>query len=105
MPETKTGYEHVVVDEKGVARIAGTRWKVSLLVAARHAYGASPEELAYQHPDLTLGQVYSALAYYADHESELEAEIQGDLATYQEARKSAGPSPVLAKLRAQGLKG
>jgi len=32
------------------------------------AYGWSPEEIQYQHPQLTLGQVYSALAYYADRQ-------------------------------------
>lgn len=46
MSETRTAYEHIVLDDAGIARIAGTRWKVSLLVAARQAYGWSPEEVA-----------------------------------------------------------
>lgn len=104
MPETATGYEHIIIDERGIARITGTRWKVSLLVAARQAYGWSPEELHFQHPDLTLGQIYSALAYSADHTDAIEAEISRDLAAYEEARGAAAPSPIIEKLRARGLR-
>jgi uncharacterized protein (DUF433 family) len=34
------------------------------LVAAAKSHGWSAEELTYQHPHLSLGQVHSALAYY-----------------------------------------
>ena len=30
----------------------------------------------FQHPNLTLGQIYSALAYYADHQEELDKDIE-----------------------------
>jgi len=50
--------------------------KVIELVLDRIAYGWSPEELRFQHPYLTMGQIYSALAYYADHQEELDADIQ-----------------------------
>lgn len=104
MADTATGYEHIVLDNRGVARIAGTRWRVSLLVAARQAYGWSPEELHFQHPDLSLGKIYSALAYAADHGESVDAEIARDLEGYENARKAAGPSPLLDKLRAKGFK-
>jgi uncharacterized protein (DUF433 family) len=41
--------------------------KVVKLVTAQMAHGWSPEELVFQFPFLTLGQVHSALAYYWDH--------------------------------------
>ncbi len=104
MSQTQTRYEHVVLDEAEVPRIDGTRYKVIHLVEERLAYGWSPEELQFQHPDLTLGQVYSALAYYADHSESMDETIRVELAAYDEARASAAPSPLLAKLRAKGLR-
>ena len=56
--------------------ISGTTMKVVELVMAQMAYGWSPEELRFQHPYLTLGQIYSALAYYWDHQEELDADIE-----------------------------
>ncbi|OGQ79996.1 MAG: hypothetical protein A2289_01440 [Deltaproteobacteria bacterium RIFOXYA12_FULL_58_15] len=42
--------------------------KVIVLVLEKSAYGWSPEELHFQHPYLTMGQIYSALSYYWDHQ-------------------------------------
>ncbi|MCI0690387.1 hypothetical protein L0337_00100, partial [candidate division KSB1 bacterium] len=62
--------------------------------------GWSPEELHYQHPYLTLGQIFSALAYYADHAEELDKTISDDLAAIEKMRAAAGPSPLVRKLKA-----
>ncbi len=62
MPETT--YEHVQLDVSGVPIIVGTNMKVVELVMAQLAHGWSPEELHFQHPCLSLGQIHSALAYY-----------------------------------------
>lgn len=98
-----TGYEHVVIDEKGVPVIAGTTMKLVELVAEKMAYGWSPEELHFQHPYLTLGQVYSALAYYWDHAEDLHKDIDRRLHQIDQTRKAAGPSPLAARLKAKGL--
>ena len=55
--------------------IAGKGFKVIHLVREHLAYGWSAEELALNHPQLTLGEIYSALAYYADHREPMEQEI------------------------------
>ena len=102
-PVTSTSYEHVQIDPNGVPIITGTTMKVVELVMAQMAHGWSPEELHFQHPYLTLGQIHSALAYYWDHQEELDADIQRRWQFAEEARKEAGPSPLAAKLRAQGL--
>ena len=104
MPEAQTRYEHIVLDEAGVARIDGTRYTVIHLVEERLAYGWSPEEIQFQHPDLTLGQIYSALAYYADHTEALDEAIRLDLAAFDAAKASAGTSPLVQSLRARGLR-
>ena len=102
-PATSTSYEHVQVDANGVPIITGTTMKVVELVMAQLAYGWSPEELHFQHPYLTLGQIHSALAYYWDHQEALDADIRRRWQFAEEARKEAGPSPLAAKLRAKGL--
>jgi len=98
-----TTYEHVELDESGTPVISGTTMKVIELVMAQMAYGWSPEELHFQHPYLTLGQIYSALAYYWDHKEALDAEIERRWQWAERARREVGPSPLVAKLRAQGL--
>lgn len=71
-----TTYEHIVVDESGVPLIEGTTTKVIELVLDVLAYGWSPDEIQFQHPYLTLGQIHSALAYYWDHKEELDRDIE-----------------------------
>ncbi|MCG8350539.1 MAG: DUF433 domain-containing protein [Chloroflexales bacterium] len=75
MSLVETRYEHIVLDDAGVPNIAGTTMKVIELVLERSAYGWSPEELHFQHPYLSLGQIHSALAYYWDHQDELDQDI------------------------------
>jgi uncharacterized protein (DUF433 family) len=98
----QTTYGHIVLDEQGVAWIDDANTKVVELVEEVKAHGCSPEELAYQHPHLTLGQVHSALAYYWDHQEEIEADIQRREALVEEIRREVGQHPLVAKLRAQG---
>ncbi len=100
---TVTGYEHVQLDSQGTAVIAGTTMKVVELVMAQMAHGWSAEELHFQYPYLTLGQIHSALAYYWDHRETLDAEIERRWQWAEQARIETGPSPLAARLRAQGL--
>ncbi|MBW2166926.1 MAG: DUF433 domain-containing protein [Deltaproteobacteria bacterium] len=105
MPLTsaKTKYEHVVLDEKGVPIIAGTNMKVIEIFLEKTAYGWSPEELHFQHPYLTLGQIYSALAYYWDHRDVLDRDIEQRLAFVNQTRKITGQTPLAARLKSKGL--
>ena len=93
-------YEHIVARD-GVPRIAASRYKVTHLVQERLAYGWSPEELQYQHPDVSLGQIYYALAYYADHQEELDRMIERDSAEFRTLRDTAAGSPLRQRLRSQ----
>jgi uncharacterized protein (DUF433 family) len=73
---TKTEYVHIVRTSGvvgGEPRIAGHRIRVRDIVAARDLGGLAPEEIAASvYPELTLTEVYSALAYYEDHRNEIE---------------------------------
>ena len=101
METVETRYEHIVLDERGVPLIAGTTTKVVELVTSHLAYGWSAEELAYQYPYLTLGKIYSALAYYWDHKAELDEDMARRLAYADEMRRNAPPHPLVTRLRAQ----
>lgn len=100
---TPTAYEHIHLDENGVAFIEGTTMKVVELVMAQKAYGWSLEELHFQHPYLKMSQIHSALAYYWDHREELEADIQQREEYVEQMREEADPSPLAARFRTQGL--
>ncbi len=103
MSIAETSYEHIILNEKNQAIIKGTKIKVIELVLDKIAYGWSPEEVQYQHPQLTLGQVYSALAYYADHQERLDEEMETQLEQIDQLRKSARPSPLIKRLKAKKL--
>ena len=95
----ETRYEHVVLDGHGTPIIAGTSMKVKELIAERFAWGWSPEELLVNHPGLTLGQIFSALAYYADHQGEIDRALEEDLQFVDHLRRQDAPSPLTLRLR------
>ncbi len=99
----ETRYEHIVIDEKGTPIVARSNMKVIELVLEKLAYGWSPEELYFQHPHLTLGQIYSALAYYWDHQEELDKEIERRQEFVEQLKNAAGTSPLKARLKSRGL--
>ena len=96
---TETRYEHIVLNDDRVPMIAGTTMKVVELVLDHLAYGWSPEELRFQHPYLTMGQVYSAMAYYWDHKAELDDDIERGLQAVNELRQTIRPSPLIEELK------
>lgn len=104
MPFTATRYEHIVLDERKVPRIAGTNMKVIELVLEHIVYGWSPEEIHFQHPYLTMGQIHSALAYYWDHKEELDKQIEEELAQLEELKRVLPkPENLIKRLKAKGL--
>src|SRR5664279_634058 len=66
---------HVRCDAQGVAWVDDTRVKVVEVVLSKQAYDLTPEELHEQYPHLSLAQIHAALAYYYDHEDELDTDI------------------------------
>ena len=97
-----TRYEHIVLDDQGVPLITGTTMKVIELVLEQEAHGWSAEELRFQHPYLSLGQIHSALAYYWDHKLELDHEIADRLATVEQLRRTIPPAPLQTRLKTSG---
>ena len=99
MARQETGYKYIVLDDAEVATIEPTTMKVIELVAEHVAWGWSPWELQYQHPYLTLGQVFSALAYYADHRAEIDRQLADESAEVARLREQQEHSPLVERLR------
>jgi len=97
----ETTYEHIVLDDAGDPRIEGTTMKVIEVVLGHRAYGWSAAELHFQHPYLSLGQIYSALAYYWDHQDQFDQEITQRQEAVAALRKAAPLVPFLAHIRHQ----
>jgi len=85
--------------------IQGTTLKVVELVVEKLAYGWSPEELLFQHPYLTLGQIHATLGYYWDHADELDKEITERLKKAEELQNEAKrrQSPLVARLKVKAV--
>jgi uncharacterized protein (DUF433 family) len=95
-------YPHIDVSRAGVPYIAGTQTKVVEVVLDRLAYHWDADEIRRQHPHLSLAQIHSALAYYYDHQEEMDSEIDAQFRRIASIKASLGESPVLLKLKATG---
>lgn len=96
MTTTAAPIFHIRTDDRGVAFIDGTGIKVKQLVSMHRGWGWSLEEIQRQLPHLSLGQVYTAFAYYYDHRPQIDAEIEDD---QSDARRIADQFPISDALR------
>lgn len=90
---------YIEIDENRVAWIANTKVKVIEIALDKLAHGSSPEELHFQCPHLSMAQIHAALAYYYDHQEELDAEILQRLGEVKELAARQADSPLQQKLR------
>ncbi len=68
MIETVTNYPHLTFSgDDGFPVVERVDFKAVHLIANQMAHGWTPEELVTNFPQLTLGEVYSVLAWYSDH--------------------------------------
>jgi uncharacterized protein (DUF433 family) len=70
----------------GKPRIAGRRVTVQDIVVWHERQGLSADEIGAEH-DLSLADIYAALAYYYDHREQLDESIRGDDAYVAELRR------------------
>jgi uncharacterized protein (DUF433 family) len=73
---TATEYPHLTIADDESVRIGSSRYKVLHLAAEHFHYGWTAEELLRQHPDLRPEEVYSALAYFYDHRTDLLSQLE-----------------------------
>jgi uncharacterized protein (DUF433 family) len=97
---TKSLDQHIEITP-GVAggkpRIAGHRITVQNIAIWHERLGKDVDEIASEY-DLTLADVYAALAYYFDHRDEIDQSIEED-AAFVEALRQKTPSKLKQKLQ------
>ena len=101
---TDLTYPHVEKTDGEPARLRRLpRIRVAQIAMDYLAYGWSADEMCRQHSHLTPAEVHAALAYYFDHQDEVDREIRDEWEQADRSRSLATPSPFVAKLRSKGL--
>lgn len=70
-----------------------------MIVSDYQGRGWSAEEIVRQYPYLTLAEIHAALAYYHDHQSEIDLELAAEFEDHENARRTAQETPILKRLR------
>ena len=100
----KVNYPHLKIEENQPPRLQRIpRVRVAQIVMDYLAYGWSVDEMCRQHPYLRLSEAHAAMAYYFDHEDEINAEISQEWEQVQQEKSAAAPSPFLVRMRLKGL--
>ncbi len=60
------------------AYVAGTRVRVQDIASEHEVHGLTPEQIAREHPQLSLADVHAALAYYFDNRTEILGQMKQD---------------------------
>ena len=87
----------------GRACIAGHRIRVQDIVLWTEQ-GRSPDQIVADFPQLSLADVYAALAYYHDHREEIDRQIREDDEFVARSKAQSGPG-LLDRLRGSGARG
>ncbi len=93
---------YINVDEKGVARIAGSRIKVRFVGAEHTRQRMTPAQIKKAHEYMSMEQIHAALAYYFANQQTMDAETDAADRLADEMRAAAGPSPFAERMRREG---
>jgi uncharacterized protein (DUF433 family) len=85
--------DHICLDERGTAYIAGTSLKVAAIAIDAVTWEMTPQQIQENYPKLSLAQIHAALAYYYDHQAEIDAQLAAWDAEYEKLR-TANPNPL-----------
>src|SRR5262245_52830786 len=101
---TEVTYPHIEKIEGSSARLKRLpRVRVAQIVIDYLNHGWSADEICIHYPHLKPAEVHSAMAYYFDHQSEIDDEIAEEQQLIDESRRTAKPTDVELRLRSQGL--
>src|SRR5580704_18678694 len=100
---TQPSYPHIEQRADGKVWLIGTQVKVIEVVLDRLAHHWDADEIQRQHAHLTLGQIHTCLAYYYDHQEEMDRIVTEQLRAIDGLRANAGESVLRAKLKSKGL--
>lgn len=78
--------------------IAGTRVRVWDIYVLSERLGKSADEILSDYPELSLADVHAALAYYFDHQAEIDAQMKSADDFAEQFKTLTGPGPLTEKL-------
>ena len=67
------------------------------------AHAWTPDDMCRQHPHLTLAEAHAAMAYYFDHQAEIDEEVHLEVRQVEALGKTSERSPVYHCLRVKDL--
>ena len=95
--------EQVTKNDRDVIRISGTRFRVADVVLMHVKHGSSIDWIVENFESLDYARVHAALAYYYDHQAQIEAEIEAMRAADEAVEETAMSLEKLkAKIDARG---
>ena len=71
---------------EGVVRVGKTRVTLDTVITV-FKQGTTAEEIAYRYPSVSLADIYSAIAFYLNHQPEVETYLQQREQQAQEIRR------------------
>jgi hypothetical protein len=60
--------------------------------------GKSPDEILADYPELSLADIHAALAYYFDHQQDIDAQMKAADDFVDQLKALTGPGPLAEKL-------
>jgi uncharacterized protein (DUF433 family) len=90
---------HITIGADGVAPVDETTVKVVEIALDHLAYGWSADAIHEQFPHLSLAQIHAALAYFYDHQGQIEGEIRKLEREIGQWNEELGDSPLQRRLR------
>lgn len=78
--------------------IAGTRIRVWDIFVLSERLGKSADEIQADYPELTLADIHAALAYYFDHQAEIDAQMKAADDFVDQLKALTGLGPLMEKL-------
>ncbi len=100
----KLSYQHIEKAENQPARLQRLpRIRVAQIVMDYLAYGWSVDEICRQHLYLLPAEAHAAMAYYFDHQEEIDREIRQEWQQAQETINQSIKSPFYSRMKAKGI--
>ncbi|MFH7242254.1 MAG: DUF433 domain-containing protein [Spirulina sp.] len=76
----------LTINPDGVVKVGGTRVTLDTVIFV-FKQGATAEEMVYRYPSLKLGDVYASIAFYLNHQEDVEAYLNQRQQQAQEIRQ------------------
>jgi hypothetical protein len=97
-------YPHIEKLEGEPARLERLpRIRVAQIAMDYLEHGWSVDEMCRQHPYLTLSEAHAAMAYYFDHQTDIDREIGEEIEQGDRDQSQSRRSAIYHRLRAQSL--